>query len=71
MITSKFSKRFTQREVSLEIQESKCVLIHVVSFLGIKIKQTAEEFKTLLTAENRFDELCQHYERLGYDSTDQ
>ena len=70
MINTNFSKLFIQKQLSLDIQESKCILIHAIYFLGFCVRRTKEEFKTLLTAENRFDGLCENYERLGYDRTD-
>lgn len=70
MINTNFSKHFIQKQLSLDIQESKCVLIQAIYFLGFLIKETKKEFTTLLQAENSFDELCINYERLGYDRTD-
>ncbi|MFA6295432.1 MAG: hypothetical protein WC666_03335 [Candidatus Paceibacterota bacterium] len=70
MITTKFTTGLTRKQVSLDIQETKCILIHAMYFLGVCYRKTKEEFYTLLNAENRFDELCTTYERLGYDRTD-
>jgi hypothetical protein len=70
MITSEYKASFLRRKITLEVEESRCILIEVLYFLGIKLRTFKKIFSTLLDAENAFDGLCSIYEMKGYDSTD-
>jgi hypothetical protein len=70
MITSEYKASFIKRKISLEIEDSSCILVEVIYFLGIKLRTLQKTFSTLLDAEDAYDNLCLICEKNGYDITD-
>lgn len=71
MITTTYSRNFiTRKQVSLDIQESRCILVDALKIFGFTVDKTEQEFPTLLSAEEQYENLCQTYERLGYGRSD-
>jgi hypothetical protein len=65
-----YSKFFIRRRITLEVGESACALMTVLYFFGIRLRTVIKECNTLLEAETAYDQLCETYQKGGYDSTD-
>jgi hypothetical protein len=70
MIMTKYRRNFTTCKIILKPEESHCLLIYILYFLGIKITTIKETYNTLLDAENAYDYLCKYHERLKYGCVD-